>query len=809
MTNNRKASQTSTARTAQNLSQSRKKHYLESLSEREFRDKVVRPVLTRMGLTFRRDLCGPGEEGVDCILTEVNSLNSTVLYAVQTKRGDISVGANPEKSLRSVLNQLEDALKTPIDMHAERRRVLPDKVLLVASGKLSKQARSRITTDIADPRLIIWDFYDIVVHIDDHYPEFWSHVDANRNPYLKSLQRILEATADGLDVFSTLNLEGSPISGEVFIPIRLFRYKSTVHKVRGEVHRSTEVDEISVFKILERRDNLVLITGPGGTGKSTALRKIAFDIAGEILFNDADKPIPVFMRARDLLQDTTLLQAGIESTRVVAGSQESAITPADAEAGKVLFLIDALDEVEESDRDHVIQLVLDCALSYNKCKIIVAARPYNAIVAHKDLRSVPQYKIASMQLKDANRLMQSILIRRGIAESKCQETLRRLQDVHGVELNPLIVTVYLATSDLSQKDVPPNITEIFSKYVELMLGRWDDAKGFRKQFQPRLKEHALSQLAYEMHRRNAIAVDVDSFHGMLRQLFVELGHHEEAETLSVELVDRSGLLLVTEHGVEFRHLMIQEYFAGRQLAVNDASKVANPWWRNAFVFACGTNPEQLPPVRELLRRAELREAYDRFNAAVTLGLATQACYLTPVRAKTEAIKCVVEHLAVALPAYVLTLKKRMPEKIDLIPFMHAYLDGRDAVGTDIIRDVNIDPEDSIADGLFDLDSLEVRTFWKAIGLIESEQLDAAAELLRTFNPTDRRLLLGVALSLFYMAGGRQVSKSVKKAAEELLDSIKPKVSDLTQQLSEEFATLLLDGGSGRIKAIKANSEEEV
>src|SRR2546423_1531959 len=52
---------------AATVSRFKKERYLKQLSEDEFRDRVVRPLLLLRGMKDGRDLCGPDEAGKDSI----------------------------------------------------------------------------------------------------------------------------------------------------------------------------------------------------------------------------------------------------------------------------------------------------------------------------------------------------------------------------------------------------------------------------------------------------------------------------------------------------------------------------------------------------------------------------------------------------------------------------------------------------------------------------------------------------------------------------------------------------------------------
>src|SRR5438045_2499992 len=85
---------------AQKLPDAKKRQVLESLSEDDFRDKVIRPLYRRMKLKHLRETCGADEQGKDCLFTADDPLGAQMVIAVQTKRGGLSLaGSTPSNNL--------------------------------------------------------------------------------------------------------------------------------------------------------------------------------------------------------------------------------------------------------------------------------------------------------------------------------------------------------------------------------------------------------------------------------------------------------------------------------------------------------------------------------------------------------------------------------------------------------------------------------------------------------------------------------------------------------------------------------------
>ncbi len=102
------------------LTQKQKRNYLLSLTEDEFRDKVIRPLFKRLGYLEGRDTHGPEEYGKDCVFFQIDELTGVNVTVVQTKAGDIAKSAaKPSHNLDVIVAQLQTASRADA---AKRRR---------------------------------------------------------------------------------------------------------------------------------------------------------------------------------------------------------------------------------------------------------------------------------------------------------------------------------------------------------------------------------------------------------------------------------------------------------------------------------------------------------------------------------------------------------------------------------------------------------------------------------------------------------------------------------------------------------------
>jgi predicted NACHT family NTPase len=164
-----------------------------------------------------------------------------------------------------------------------------------------------------------------------------------------------------------------------------------------------------------------------------------------------------------------------------------------------------------------------------------------------------------MSWKQAEKIVTTITENKRISRVQSQELLRRLEKIHGIELNPLLVTVFAATTDFSKQDIPANITELFKKFTELMLGRWDEEKGLKYQYQAPLKDFVLTKIAFHVHRHRKTSILRSEAEEIARVELQTRGHEAAVEQMLSEIFDRSGLFRISGSEIEFRHHLLQEF----------------------------------------------------------------------------------------------------------------------------------------------------------------------------------------------------------------------------------------------------------
>jgi energy-coupling factor transporter ATP-binding protein EcfA2 len=769
-----------------------KEEALQALSEDEFRDRLIRPLFLKKGFKHGEEMCGSDEEGKDCYFTIIDQMGVEMVYAVQTKSGNLNMASNASKNLENAVTQMRMLMKTNVvDLKTKQKRK-PNVGVLCASGKINQAARRHIQESVSETNIRFMDIDEIITDIDTLFPEFWLGVSANRNPYLISLHEDLSSAKDELslvNILADLDVE-SPITEEGYANLRLSRTFMKVEKSHGKISQKPQFEEITGIDLLKRRKELLLVKGEGGFGKSTLLRRIA-EIISQRTIAGYSELIPVLMRAKMVAgRSNSLAGYAFEATqRINRTVNAPGFSSVDLTDGNVIILIDALDELADDEQKATFTKMLKSFHeSYPKCKIILTSRDNAFLRKCSFLATFEEWNVLPLELREAQKLIKLAAAKKVIPVERTAEVLRQLDKIHGIEINPLLVTILSATADVQRRDIPANITELFSKFVEIMLGRWDSKKGFSQQFESPLKHRLLADLALKMHSDRSTSISCIECENFLRgRLELLTDSSEKVEVLLDEIVNRSGLLRIAEAGIEFRHLLLQEYFAGS--AIRKVSEIApvlgEEWWRRVVVFYFGSNPDDGEGLLTAAVESELSSPEARFCAAVTIGLASQACYFVEIPARVDVLAWVCDALAKNMESS--NGRTRFP----LHDFLFGYLMGKDAMGSEIVKRLN----ERFSEGA---EANEIKIFWVVAGLIEIGAVEAAWKTIKSRAIQDPKLLTALYLGLFTRSRVRFTDKETKKICDTACEYLDPFVASYRRELLKEFKTIVLEVRSGRL-----------
>jgi predicted NACHT family NTPase len=151
---------------------------------------------------------------------------------------------------------------------------------------------------------------------------------------------------------------------------------------KTQVERRPKMDQVPFAQLLSRPERIVCVTGDGGSGKTTALRRLAYHLADEGL-TAATKVtlLPVVLKASELAASSDRLVAiAGQATAKLSANDAACFTAQDLSDGNVVLFVDALDEVVGTEcRAAVLEKIIEFREQFGKCLVIVTTRQYSSI----------------------------------------------------------------------------------------------------------------------------------------------------------------------------------------------------------------------------------------------------------------------------------------------------------------------------------------------------------------------------------------------------------------------------------------------
>ena len=264
---------------------------------------------------------------------------------------------------------------------------------------------------------------------------------------------------------------------------------------RIELNRVSE-ERVPGLQAVEHYSKLMVLGKPGA-GKTTFLKYLAMQcIEGQF---QSDR-VPIFIYLRDLPRKNILLLAQyiIDLFSEWCLDVEVAQLRELFKQGRVLILLDGLDEVREKESSSIINLIREFCDNYSNNYFVISCR-----IAAIDyiFERFTDVEVADFDIEQIATFAQkwfrlSSLVKANHFIEKLHENL----SIQELASNPLLLTLLcLVFEDKKGLELPQNRYELYEEGLEVLLKKWDLNRGIErdqvyKNLSVKHKEDLLSQI---------------------------------------------------------------------------------------------------------------------------------------------------------------------------------------------------------------------------------------------------------------------------------------------------------------------------
>ncbi len=378
-----------------------------------------------------------------------------------------------------------------------------------------------------------------------------------------------------------------------------------------------EQKQISGKQAVETYSKLRVLGKPG-VGKTTFLQHLAMQCnRGEFAANQ----VPIFISLREFAEESRRsgeysLFNYICQVFVTSRVSNPSVLETLLQTGRVLLLLDGMDEVLNQDIAAVLKEIRKFSDKYYKNRFVASCRT----AAQKlQLRGFTDVEIAPFTQAQITTFAQKWFVAltkttAASGQNQSAQFIQKLDLPENWQFRQLVVTplfLHLACWVFQgQGKFPAKRTEFYKQGLDLLLGKWDEARGVERDqvyrgFLLPQKLRLLSQLAAVTFEQGQYFFEqrvIEQYIGdYLRNL---PGANLEPEELQLEseamlkaIEAQHGFLIERARGIfSFPYLAFQEYFTARKIVASHnlrsleqalgglVSHITDPHWREVFLL---------------------------------------------------------------------------------------------------------------------------------------------------------------------------------------------------------------------------------
>ncbi|ARV59167.1 signal transduction protein [Nostocales cyanobacterium HT-58-2] len=392
------------------------------------------------------------------------------------------------------------------------------------------------------------------------------------------------------------------------------RRRLEIEKLQAELLQNSNLDELDRFgvSITQKRvpgldavqeHSKLMVLGKPGAGKTTFLKYLAMQcIEGQF---QSDR-FPIFITLKDFAEAPGQPNVLKYITKWLSNhklTNAKGLAEQLLREGKVLVLLDGLDEVQEKDTKRVLNQVQEFSYQFNNNQFVITCR-----IAAKEytFQGFTEVEVADFNKDQIATFAQNwFSVKDPVKGKRFIQKLEENKPIQELATSPLLLTLLCLVFG-EAGNFPVNRSELYKEGIDVLLKKWDVGRNIErdevyKDLSLQRKEDLLSHIALTTFERGdyffkkkTVEEYIIDFISNLRNARTEQKELElDSEAVLKSIEAHHGLLVARATGIySFSHLTFHEYFTAREIKERSAwekltKHITEKRWREVFLLTTG------------------------------------------------------------------------------------------------------------------------------------------------------------------------------------------------------------------------------
>ena len=565
---------------------------------------------------------GPTEQGADFVLTDFDQrLRVTKYIGVIAKTGKI-LGSTID-----IENQIIQCASRRF-IESGKKEIRISSIIVVTSKSISHNAERSIHEKYATQNVEFIDRDRLTELINDYVPEFWHDIPSDLGEYLTYIRVKNENNDRSLSISNSQNVE--------YIQQDIVRHDESFYNSKNRhIKNRREVVNLEE-EIIENR--FIFIEGNVGSGKSKLLRRMVDHFSSTEVYKEKNV-IPIFLTFRELFDNYEC-----DTEKVIDTVLKNVKRNLDISKKKVVIFIDGFDEkiLDYDTRSEVLDKIRQ-STEYGRIHIVMTSRYlFTSAATPNALKIATRYEISPLSMKQLIKYLEKLCESFNI-HGRLLEDIKKSHLMRDIPRSPIAAIILAQLIQQTGQDLPSNLTELYAKYIELTLGRWDMQKGMRSQKEYEIVENILMEFATQSIDNEIQSItptalrDLISNYCSSRQLGIS-----EGEIYNL-IKERGDIIVINESVGEviFKHRSFAEFLYAKYKIRNQEytvdNRAFNVYWSNIHFFSFGILKDAPIQLRKLYEIPTSDDS-ERFLKSLYISDYLMAAYQTPYDVISEGVE---------------------------------------------------------------------------------------------------------------------------------------------------------------------------